>query len=443
MIRLSLRLRSFAAALLALLFFIPLTAFTLEQAFSNSLSQSILNQLRIQSFSLISEFEMLDGVAQMPEQLFNDPLNSPGSGLYAFIQKDGELIWESISMLDWPETPTIVGPKIGNERFDTELQLDDSYFMFAYTAEFETDNGYSPISFFIVQDKVSFNAEKKAFRSTLWNWLGLIAFLLLALLLFSLNTALSPINALIEKINQAESGKIARIDAQYPPELEKLKSSINHLIDTEKQQRSRYKNSLSDLAHSLKTPLAVLSGNQEIPRSAREPLRQIDNIIQRQLKRAASSNGAGWEKPENISPIVKKLTGAMLKVYAEKTLTIDVDVDKNAKFYGDKTDLMELLGNLVDNACKAAHQHVLVTAQKQNTLLIIKIEDDGPGIPFEFRQDLLTRGKRLDSYGEGQGIGMAVVADLLTAYQGKLEIGTSTLGGALIQLTFIIPHSVA
>jgi two-component system sensor histidine kinase PhoQ len=439
MIRLSLRLRSFAAALLALLFFIPLTAFTLQQAFSNSLSQAMLTQLRIQSFSLISEFEMQDGVAQMPEQLFNDPLNSPGSGLYAFIQKDGDLIWESISMLDWPVAPKIPSPDIGEERFDADFYMDSSYFLFAYTAEFETLEGYAPISFFIVQDKSSFNAERDTFANTLWYWLGLIAFLLLALLLFSLNTALSPINALIEKIKDAESGKISRISAQYPPELEKLKNSINHLLDTEKQQRSRYKNSLSDLAHSLKTPLAVLTGTEGLPRTTKEPLQQIDNIIQRQLKRAVFSNGGGWDKPEAILPVVKKLKGAMGKVYAEKRLNIDVLVDRECMFYGDKTDLMELLGNLIDNACKAAESNVCIRAQQKNLQLIIAIEDDGPGIPIEHRNDLLTRGMRLDSYREGQGIGMAVVADLLTAYQGQLAIDDSVLGGAKIQLIFTVP----
>jgi two-component system sensor histidine kinase PhoQ len=108
-------------------------------------------------------------------------------------------------------------------------------------------------------------------------------------------------------------------------------------------------------------------------------------------------------------------------------------------FYGDKTDLMELLGNLIDNACKAAESNVCIRAQQKNLQLIIAIEDDGPGIPIEHRNDLLTRGMRLDSYREGQGIGMAVVADLLTAYQGQLAIDDSVLGGAKIQLIFTVP----
>lgn len=430
MIRLSLRLRSFSAALLALLFFIPLTAITLEQAFTSSLSQSMLDQLRIQSLTLISEFEMEDGKPVMPEQLFNDELNIPGSGLYAFIHKDEQLIWKSLSTLNWTQLPEFNAPQTGTEAFDTAFTMVNSYFLFSYTAEFEVPDGYSPVSFYILQDKKTFESERQAFSNTLWYWLGFIAILLILLLLFSLNTALKPINQLIEQIKQAEAGEIQRINAKYPPELEKLKANINHLLDTEQQQRSRYKNSLSDLAHSLKTPLAVLTGTEKMPVAAREPLSQIDSIIQRQLKRAVAGAGVTWESAEPVAPIVNKLVGAMKKVYADKALVFEIKISEDAGFKGDETDLMELLGNLLDNACKAATKNVGINIEKTDGHLTFIIMDDGPGIKPQDRQDLLSRGKRLDSYNEGQGIGMAVVVDLLTAYQGKIDIGTSELGGA-------------
>lgn len=435
MTRLSLRLRSFAAALLALLFFIPLTAITLEQAFTNSLSQSMLEQLRIQSLTLISEFEVEEGEPSMPEQLFNDKLNIPGSGLYAFIQKEEELVWQSLSTLNWNRVPQFPAPQVGQEAFDAEFSMETKYFLFAYTAEFETNEGFRPVSFYILQDRKTFESEQQTFANTLWNWLGLIALLLIALLLFSLNAALKPINQLIGQIKQAEAGKIERISAQYPPELEKLKSNINHLLDTEQQQRSRYKNSLSDLAHSLKTPLAVLSGTDRMPPESQEPLQQIDNIIQRQLKRAAARAGSHWESAELIAPQINKLVGAMKKVYVEKELVISVDIAENTRYRTDKTDLLELLGNLLDNACKAANRHVSVNAHELNEQLHIIISDDGPGIKLEDREKMLNRGARLDSYAEGQGIGMAVVADLLTAYQGQLEILDSEIGGAAIKIT--------
>ncbi len=436
---LSLRLRSFAAALLALLIFIPLTAVTLEQAFNSSLSQSMLQQLRVQSLTLISEFELdnQSSEAVMPEQLYNDQFNIPGSGLYAFIQSRDGVLWQSLSTLNWQQQPNFLAPDIGAETFIEDFSMQNSYFLYAYTAEFESPVGYLPVSFYILQDKQVFNTEKSKFANTLWNWLGLIALLLLILLLVSLNAALLPISRLNKQIRQAESGQLKRIDQNYPPELEKLKSSINHLLDTEQQQRSRYRNSLSDLAHSLKTPLAVLSGTEGLPHQANEPINQINLQIQRQLKRAVAGTNSTFEQAVMIKPVVVKLFNAMDKVYVDKHLTLTHDIQHNELgFNGDITDLMEILGNVLDNACKAAVKQVKLSVLTNKSKLLIHIEDDGPGIPKDKREQLLERGTRLDSYKEGQGIGMAVVADLVSAYQGQLEILQSDLGGAKLSLIF-------
>lgn len=438
---LSLRLRSFAAALLALLIFIPLTAVTLEKAFNSSLSQSMLQQLRVQSLTLISEFELDDtgSEAVMPEQLYNDQFNMPDSGLYAFIQSQQGVLWQSLSALNWQQQPQFSAPATGTEAFVENFSIKNSYFLYAYTAEFESSSGYQPVSFYILQDKQVFNAEKNKFANTLWNGLGLIALLLLILLLISLNAALLPISRLNKQIRQAESGQLKRIDQKYPPELERLKNSINHLLDTEQQQRSRYKNSLSDLAHSLKTPLAVLSGIEGLPQQAKEPINQINLQIQRQLKRAVAGTTSKFEQAIPIKPVVDKLFNAMDKVYAEKNLMLTHDIHyQTLGFNGDITDLMEMLGNVLDNACKAATRQVTLSVLTSVTCLMIGIEDDGPGIPKDKREQLLQRGTRLDSYKEGQGIGMAVVADLVSAYQGQLEIKQSALGGAKIILIFPI-----
>jgi two-component system sensor histidine kinase PhoQ len=440
---LSLRLRSFAAALLALLIFIPLTAVTLEQAFNGSLSQSMLQQLRVQSLSLISEFELDNTGSQavMPEQLYNDQFNMPGSGLYAFIQSEKDVLWQSLSTLNWQQQPALEAPDTGAEAFFEDFLMQNNYFLYAFTAEFESSLGYQPVTFYILQDKQVFNTEKSKFANTLWNGLGLIALLLLILLLISLNAALLPISRLNKQIRQAESGQLKRIDQRYPPELEKLKSSINNLLDTEQQQRSRYKNSLNDLAHSLKTPLAVLSGTEGLPELAKEPINQINLQIQRQLKRAVAGTSSTFEQAVPIKPVVDKLFNAMDKVYADKHLTLTHDIQHQAlSFNGDITDLMEILGNVLDNACKAAAKQVTLSVLTSLNKLQIHIEDDGPGIPKNKRKQLLERGTRLDSYKEGQGIGMAVVADLVSAYQGKLEIKKSDLGGA--KLIFIFPIKV-
>lgn len=434
---LTLRFRSFFAAILSLVIFIPLSVITLEKAFNSSLSQSMLQQLRVQSLSLLSEFEFEENQASMPEILINDQFNIPDSGLYAMVLSGDTIVWKSLSTLNWQIPPTFAAPALGKESFIENFEWNGTYFLYAYTAEFESTKGFQPVSFYILQDKVIFDSEKNKFANTLWYWFSLVAVLLLVLLLVSLNAALLPINRLNKQIKLAENGQLKRIDQSYPPELEKLKKSINHLLNSEEQQRARYKNSLSDLAHSLKTPLAVLAGSQGLPNEAREPIHQIDQLIRRQLKRAVIGTSNAWEQAVLIQPVIHKLSNALLKVYADKNLVINTNhIHAEASFLGDMTDLMEILGNIMDNACKAAKQKISTACFVKTNWLEIIVEDDGPGIPMDKRQLLLHRGIRLDSYRDGQGIGMAVVTDLLSAYQGQLDISTSGLGGAKIIIKF-------
>jgi two-component system sensor histidine kinase PhoQ len=286
----------------------------------------------------------------------------------------------------------------------------------------------------LFQSTDEFNEQLKQYRITLWYWLGIVSIVLMTLLLFSLNAALSPINQLVKQIKGVEKGELNQIQQDYPDELEQLKTSINHLLKAEMQQRQRYKNSLGDLAHSLKTPLALLNSQEDMPEATKQPLQQIQHSIARQLKRSVGADSA-WLSVQPLKKITTQLIGAMTKVYADKNIVITLTCDHEVNFKCDKTDIMELLGNILDNACKAAHSKIEVHL-KQTQDIIILIEDDGPGISDEHTDSLLTRGTRLDTYAEGQGIGMAVVSDLVDAYGGALDIGKSELGGAKIQVAF-------
>lgn len=432
----SLKGRSLAAAILVLVIFFPLVALVLEQAFSNSLSHSMEEQLRLQNLGLISEFEVIQGEIQMPEQLFNNSLNIPDSGTYALISMHKLPIWESDSTLNWSQIPQLDRPEVGKEMFVTRQIDGKNFFQFSYTAEFEDRNFMFPVTFHILQERRLFDREVSAYRTTLWQWLGLISLLLIALLVFSLYAALRPISQLVSQISDVEKGKCHRLAGTFPPELEHLKTSLNHLLDSELKQRQRYYNSLGDLAHNLKTPLALLKGNDQVMQIASEPVEQIDSIISRQLKRAVAGAGSGWQQKVALSGLLQQIISAMKKVYADKQLDIELQDDAQAELAADKTDLMELFGNLIDNACKAARKQVRVSVHQEDKILVLMIEDDGPGIRPEQRQQILNRGTRLDSYPGGQGLGMAIVTDLVNAYQGKLEIAESPLGGNLFRIRF-------
>ena len=437
--RTSLRIRTFTAALLALLFFIPLMNYALQQAHNASITEAAKQRLRLLSLTLITEFEIENKLVYMPEKMVQGEFNLPDSGIYGVIHNLDLVVWQSLSTMNWRVPEFNDFPAAGVTQFQIVEDMEKRYFQYSYTARFETDIGFTPVTFHVFMDTRSLEQEIREFESTLLKWLAVITTLLLLLLMFTLNTALNPINRLIREIDQIEAGQRSRIEQYYPQELENLKHRLNLLLDTEQQQRLRYKNSLGDLAHSLKTPLAVLSGIPSLPDEGKEPVQQIGMIINRQLKRAVAASGSGLSQQEPIKPIIDKLTNAMEKVYQDKYLDIEYDFDEQIVFNGDITDLMELLGNLMDNACKAAQKRVLISAQTTDLYLEIAVSDDGPGIPNDKRELLLQRGKRLDSYESGQGIGMALVADLVAAYQGQLLIGESEFSGAWVAVRFPLP----
>lgn len=194
---------------------------------------------------------------------------------------------------------------------------------------------------------------------------------------------------------------------------------------------------MSDLAHSLKNPLAVIQSEAGVSPNSTEQLQLINQIIEHQLKRAQSAGQSSWHLGVNVKQIVDKLTSTLSKIYQDKNLSFTEDLDSNATFKGDEADLMEILGNVLDNACKAAQQNILISVSVKNNQLVIEIADDGKGIDKSQQAVILSRGGRADTYQAGHGIGLAIVNDLVSSYQGQLFIGRSTvLSGAVFTITF-------
>ena len=163
----------------------------------------------------------------------------------------------------------------------------------------------------------------------------------------------------------------------------------------------------------------------------------INKIISRQLKRAQSAAGSSWHLGMKITPVAESLIGALEKVYCEPQINISSDIDDKAIFRGDDVDLTELLGNLLDNACKAATSAVLLTVMYSDKVLTISVEDDGVGVTEVEKNMIFERGTRADSYEQGHGIGLAIVRDLLESYGGVLTIERSAvLGGADFSIIF-------
>lgn len=236
---------------------------------------------------------------------------------------------------------------------------------------------------------------------------------------------------------------------RHPIELEPLTDSINAFIDSERENLERQRNTLADLAHSLKTPLAVLrtqldsgGGEQALREELDAQLKRMNNLVTYQLARAASSGHKLFAAPVAIEPHAEEIVRGLEKVYAAKGVLCEFEIDPSARFHGEPGDLLELLGNLLENAFKWAHSRVLLTVRpgqqqaNRRAGLLLSVEDDGPGIAEEDVARILQRGVRGDERVQGHGIGLSTVQDVVRDYRGELSVGRSQeLGGAHFQVT--------
>ncbi len=233
---------------------------------------------------------------------------------------------------------------------------------------------------------------------------------------------------------------LQQLPGAYPAEIQPVTDNLNRVLRSERAQRERYRNTLSDLAHSLKTPLAVIRGQLEnkqhisaesLAHAIDEQVSRMSAIVDHQLRRASAQvTQANRSSSVQVKPLVERLARAMQKVYQSKSVQLRLDIGEHLVFHGDEADLMELLGNLIDNACKYGRHSVAISAQQQGRDLVVSVEDDGPGVEADVQQTILTRGARADTATPGQGIGLAVAVDILSSYGGSIDIFRSKLSGA-------------
>ena len=237
-----------------------------------------------------------------------------------------------------------------------------------------------------------------------------------------------------------ESGARERLSDEHPRELLRLTGSLNRLLDSERQQRERYRHSLDDLAHSLKTPLSVLQGATEVIAAKPENREQV-HILQAQIERMSQQIGYQLQRASLrksglvrhrvlLAKVVDNLCDALDKVYRDKQVDVQRQFDAWLEIPMERAALLELLGNLLENAYRLCLGQVRISAAIADGACHLCVEDDGPGVPVDQRERILRRGERLDAQHAGQGIGTAVVKDIIESYDGELFLEDSELGGA-------------
>lgn len=426
----SLNTRMTVGALLVLAIFVALTALTLDRAFEDSARTAVEERLRGQLYFLIGETEVdAQGHIELPSSSTLVRLNQPDSGLYAGVYSGSALIWSSRSVMG-AGYPFVEQLPTGEEQFRHLQDPAQPWFILAYGVAWQVGDRTIPITYNLVEDSRNFSAQIQQYRQTLWGWLLALTALLLIAQFLLLRWGLTPLRKVADELHCIERGTQEALHGDYPAELRGLTGNLNTLLAHERAQQQRYRNALADLAHSLKTPLAVIHGSATDAASVREQVSRMQQSVDYQLQRAATAGRSGLNSPVEVRPLLDSLLYALHKVHANKAISVQQELAEGLMVRADQGDLTELLGNLLDNAFKWCRQQVLVRAALSERQFILQIEDDGKGIAAEQAENILSRGVRVDESIPGHGIGLAMVRDIIAAYEGTLKIDSSPLGGA-------------
>lgn len=453
----ALQTRLLLAASLVLVIFLGLTGLSLERAFRSSTLAAIQERLQAQVYLLLGAVELdEEGRLTLPDELPEARFSTPGSGLYArIVDPRGATLWQSASLLGEPLLAWPLPPPPGQSRFVIAPPAGAApVFVLGFTVDWEiSTDQYRRYTFYVAQSQQPFEDQLSHFRQHLWSRLLVSAFLLLLVQGLILRWSLQPLRRVAQQIKAIEAGEQPVLRGPYPRELRPLTDNLNAFLHRSQRHLDRYRQALGNLAHSLKTPLAVLRNTLEQPTPPaelsdilRQQVHHMNQTVAYQLQRAAAAGPPALARPLALAPIARRVMASLAKVYADRSLQLDVELEPDLVIQGDEGDFMEILGNLGDNACKWSRRRILLRAHgaapSQGRIAILDMEDDGPGIPTAQVPVILRRGGRGDPSMPGQGIGLAVVRDLVEeVYRGTLEIGSSPLGGARVRVS--LPSSVA
>jgi two-component system sensor histidine kinase PhoQ len=416
----------------------------LDRGFQELSDKSLQELLDGQMVTLIAAAEpQPNGMYAPAAKGLEAALSTPRSGLYAQIRSPQVRgVWRS------PSTAGVdfnFGPALppGKKTFEQVTLKDDERLAIESRGISFTDDPQTgeTLTFSVAVSLGPYEEELWRFRSKLFGWFAGLMLALLGTLALLLRWTLGPVRRMEREIHEVEEGRSETLGTGYPRELSGVATNLNALLVGERKRVTRYRDTLGNLAHSLKTPLAVMRSAVAADAAASETalgseIDRMSGIIEHQLKRAAASGGALLgQAPVDVAAVLSELRATLLKVYARKDLSIELQVGQGSQFVGDRGDLVELLGNVLDNACKWCKSLVRVAVDVDiyafsRERLSLVVEDDGPGISEEDRRRVGQRGVRTDESVPGHGIGLSMVHETVEMYGGSMSIDASPLGGA-------------
>lgn len=402
--------------------------------FEAGLKRSLANDLREETEGLlIAIVKGPDGI-KLDTQRLNPRYQRPFSGHYFRIELP-DRTWRSRSLWDavpaWPETSGLAAELLEGPQRQRLL---------AFSAEYRRDG--QPIVISVAQD---YTPILDSFARVRLSGLGLVGVALLVFLLlqrYAMTLALRPLERARQQIAQLQQGQRQQLDSQAPVELQPLVAQINHLLTQTEETLQRSRHALGNLGHALKTPLAVLgsliqreelAAHPQLHAALQEQLGQIQQRISRELTRARLAGdvlpGAHFDCAAELPALLDTL-----RMIHQRDIQLRWTAPSDCRLPWDREDMLELLGNLLDNACKWANSEVVLSIERSAAGYRLRVDDDGPGIPAAERAPVLDRGTRLDERAEGHGLGLGIVRDILSAWGGTLSLQDSPLGGLQVQI---------
>lgn len=418
------------------------TAFLLTNLYSRALDTSLVETIEFHIQTLVGQ-ALTDGLQALPDASLGDPrFTRPASGWYWEVRMaSGESVAFSPSLIGTSlpkiETSAESGSAVVDSAVDSfgtqmrvvqrQITLAGSDYVFTVTGNL--DEIYQLVAGFRGQTIVVLSA------------VGVMLAIMSALVA---RFALRPVIRLRNALERVREGDAERVEGDFPAELEPLSAEVNELLRSNSQIIDRARSHVGNLAHGLKTPIAVLQNEAEgksDPLSAivRDQAKKMSELVSTYLDRASlSARTAVVGRKANTGEVLTRLVRVMSKIHKECQVELTSVNLSIPWFRGEESDLEEMLGNLIDNACKWATRNVVVSARPMSDVaneLLIVIEDDGRGLSEEQREQVLRRGVRLDEKKPGSGLGLDIVKELVDVYGGSLQLTRSEMGGLKVSLT--------
>ncbi len=417
----------------------------LAAAFRDSVERSFDARMDVLLGGLIADAEISDdGRLVLRRRFTQTRFERPFSGLYWQISEaqSGEVLLRSRSIWDQQIAVPERDDRPGVRRIET--QGPESQTLRGGARDVKLPGGSREFTFMVAGAIDEIERETETFNGTIAVAVGVLVIGLIGAMLIQVRFGLRPLRSVETGLAEIRSGRAERLTGDFPTEIAPLAGEVNKLLDHNAQIVERARTHVGNLAHALKTPLSILNNEasaREVPGAPplAETVRRQTDLMRRQVdhyliraRAAAAGSVLGARAP--VAAVADDLVRTLKRIHRDRTYDVTVVCPEGMDFRGERQDLEELLGNLLDNAFKWADRRISIKASSRDNQLVVIVEDDGPGLTVQEREQVLKRGARLDETVPGSGLGLSIVEDIAALYDGSFVLHASQMGGVKAEL---------